>query len=103
MAWWPILKDPVGVAGDHSLHAVDMRDARNTDMQPPLVARCGVVVWKVYGVGTTNGGELVMPWPPKLRVARDAYDRATVCADCRTLATAKRPSPSWDSVTTGRP
>lgn len=101
--WWPIIEDPVGVAGDHSLHAVDMwKEPRNKDRRPPIVARCGVILWKVYGVGSVdqNGvqGTMVMPWPPKLKVAQDAYAGATICDECRALATPKRPLPSWSNL-----
>lgn len=98
MTWWPILEDPVGIAGDHSLHAVDMYAERNKDRRPPVVARCGVVLWKVYGVGVKGGGTMVMPWPPKVSVARAEYGAATVCEDCRRLATPKRPLASWNNV-----
>ena len=99
MTWWPIIEDAVGIAGDHSLHAIDMWADRNKDRRPPVAARCGVIVWKVYGVKVHGGGSMVMPWPPKITVARDEYPDAAICDDCRTLATPKRPSTSWSRIT----
>lgn len=100
MTWWPVLADVVAVGGDGQFHAVDQWDeARNRDRRPPLVARCGVIVWKLYGVGTSDGGTLLMSWPPKVAVANQGYPRmAGVCRACRAAAPVKRPSASWDTV-----
>ena len=101
--WWPILDDVIGYGGGPEYHAVDMMDEANKDRRPPLAARCGVRVWKLYGVNARDtsgaGAVLIMSWPPKLSVARQGFPNITgVCADCKTLATPKRPSGSWDRL-----
>lgn len=96
-SWWPILEDVVGIAGDESLHAVDAWSDRNKDKRRPFSARCGVVVWKLYGC-TGEDGVIIMPWPPKITVAKRGYPHAVVCADCRRLGRPKKVLGTWNNV-----